>query len=86
MTSSCAIRRRLAAEFASAARLYAESAVRLATSEEPGIDYTSLQTLEAQGRAEFAFKAFTEHVASHQCGEDTQNGQGNLNAQEQRAP
>ena len=86
MTSSCAIRRRLAAEFASAARLYAESAVRLATSEEPGIDYTSLQTLEAQGRAEFAFKAFTEHVASHQCEEDTQNGQGNLNAQEQKAP
>jgi hypothetical protein len=68
---SCAARRRLAAEFASAARLYAESAVRLATSDEPGIDYTSLcQTLEAQNCLEVAFRVFMEHVASHPCGEN----------------
>ena len=76
MTSSCAVRRGLAADFASAARLFAESAVLLATSGKSGIDYTSLcdQTIEAQGSAEVAFRAFKEHVASHQCGEATQNG------------
>src|SRR5215472_7606856 len=78
MTSSCALTRRLAAEFACTARLYAESGVRLATSGKSGIDYTRecAQTLEAHGRSEIAFRAFTEHVASHQCGEVTQNGQG----------
>ena len=59
-----------------AARLFAESAVLLATSGKSGIDYTSLcdQTIEAQGSAEVAFRAFKEHVVSHQCGEATQNG------------
>ena len=88
MTSSCAVRRGLAAEFACAARLFAESAVLLATSGKSGTDYTSLcdQTSEAQGSAEAAFRALTEHVASHQCGEATQNGQVHLYAQEQNAP
>src|SRR5215472_12655621 len=87
MTSSCAIRRRLAAEFSCAARLYAESAVHLATSGKSGIDYTRecARTLEAHGRSEVAFRAFAEHVTSHHCGEVTQNGQGHLYAQEQRS-
>ena len=57
MTSSCAVRRELAAKFACAARLFAESAVLLATSGKSGIDYTSLcdQTIEAQGSGEVAF-------------------------------
>ena len=78
MTSSCAARRRLAEEFAFATRLYAESAVRLATSGKSGTNFTRLrdQTIDAQGRSEVAFRAFTEHVASHQCGEATQNGPG----------
>ena len=78
MTSSCAVRRRLAEEFAFATRLYAESAVRLATSGKSGIDFTRVrdQTIKPQDRSEVAFRAFTEHVASHRCGEATQNGQG----------
>jgi hypothetical protein len=70
----------LAEKFALATRQYAESAVRLAISGKSGIDFTGLrdQTIKAQGRSEVAFRAFTEHVASHQCGEATQNGQGHL--------
>ena len=83
MTSSCAVRRRLAEKFALATRQYAESAVRLAISGKFGIDFTHLrdQTIKAQGRAEVAFRALTEHVASHQCGEATKNGQGHLHPQ-----
>jgi len=84
MRSSCAIRRKLAEEFAIAARLYAESAIRLASSGAYAIDYACLrdQTIEAQGRPETAFRGFNEHVASHQCGEATQNVNGHLNEQE----
>ena len=83
MTSSCAVRRRLAEKFALATRQYAESAVRLAISGKFGIDFTRLrdQTIKAQGRSEVAFRALSEHVASHQCGEATQNGQGHLHPQ-----
>ena len=83
MTSSCAVRRRLAEKFALATRQYAESAVGLAISGKSGIDFARLrdQTINAQGRAEVAFRALTEHVASHQCGEATQNGQGHLHPQ-----
>ena len=75
MTSSCAVRRKLAEKFAFATRHNAQSAIRLANSGKFGIDFTRLrdQTIKAQGRAEVAFRAFTEHVASHQCGEVTQN-------------
>jgi hypothetical protein len=67
----------LAAELAIAARQYAETAAGLATLGISGTDYTLLrdQTIEAQKRSEAAFKAFTEHVVSHQCGEVTQNAQ-----------
>ena len=83
MTSSCAVRRKLAEKFAFATRQNAQSAIRLANSGKFGIDFTRLrdQTIKAQGRAEVAFRAFTEHVASHQCGEATQNGQGHLHPQ-----
>ena len=81
----CTIGRKLAEEFALAARLYAESAVRLAFVGKSGIEYSSLrdQTIEAQGRSEAAFRAFNEHVSSHQyqCGEITRNGHGHLDAQ-----
>ena len=85
MRSSCAARRKLAEELATAARLYAESAIRLACSAKSAVDYACLrdQTIEAQGRSEVAFKGFNEHVASHQCGEATHNGNGRLNVQEQ---
>ena len=83
MASFCPIRRTLASQFAIAARQYAETAASLATLGESGIEYTRLcdQTLEAQARSEAALKAFTEHVASHQCGEVTQNGKEHLCAQ-----
>jgi hypothetical protein len=73
----------LAEKFALATRQYAESAVRLAISGKSGIDFTGLrdQTIKAQGRSEVAFRALSEHVASHQCGEATQNGQGHLHPQ-----
>ena len=80
MTSSCAVRPRFAEKSALATRQNADSAVRLAISGKSGIDFTRLrdQTIKAQGRAEVAFRAFTKHVASHQCGEARQNGQGHL--------
>ena len=85
MRSSCAIRRKLAEEFATATRLYAESAIRLACSGKSAVDYACLrdQTIEAQGRSEVAFKGFNEHIASHQCGETMHNGDGRLNVQEE---
>ena len=84
MTSSCAVRQRLAERFAFSTRLYAESAVRLATSGKAGIDFARLrdQTIEAHRRSEVAFMAFREHVASHQCGEATQTTTGHLHAQD----
>jgi len=67
----------LAEQFAVAARLYAESAVRLATSGESGIDFNRLsdQTIEAQDRSEAAFRAFKGHVAWHECGETLEGAQ-----------
>jgi hypothetical protein len=85
MTSSCNVRNRLAEKFAVAARLYAESAVCLATSGKSGHDFTRLskQTIEAQSHSEVAFKALMEHVASHPCGVPTQTANGHLNVQEE---
>jgi hypothetical protein len=70
----------LAEKFALATRQYAESAVCLAISGKFGIDFTRLreQTIKAQGRSEVAFRALSEHVASHEA---TQNGQGHLHPQ-----
>ena len=84
MRSNCATRRKLAEQFAHAARVYAETAVRLATLGTSGTDYIGLRgdTEEAHRRSETAFTAFSEHVASHECGEAALNGHGHLNAQE----
>jgi hypothetical protein len=84
MRSSCAVRRKLAEEFATAARLYAESAIRLACSGESGVDYAYQrdQTIKAQGQSEVAFRSFNEHVASHRCAEITPNGHGHSVEQE----
>jgi hypothetical protein len=78
----------LASRFAIAARQYADTAAGLATLGASGIDYTRLrdQTIEGQAQAEAAFKAFTEHVESHQCGDATQNGHEHQCEQEQHAP
>ena len=85
MTSACNVKRTLAEKFAVAVRLYAESAVCLAISGKSGMDFIRLskQTIEAQSLSEAAFRAFMEHVASHQCAGTTQDGAGSLNAKEQ---
>ena len=64
----CEIRRKLAEEFATAARLYGESVVELASSISNG-DYARLckKTQEAQDRSEAASVAFEEHVDLHRC-------------------
>src|SRR5215469_12208940 len=76
MTSSYAIRRKLAEKLAVTTRLYAECAVRLATSKESGIDFVRLskQTIEAQSLSEAACRAFMDHVGSHDCDDVAQNG------------
>jgi hypothetical protein len=60
----------LGAEFATAARLYAEAATSLARFDHSESEYVLLldQTVQAQDRSEAAFRAFKEHVASHECG------------------
>jgi hypothetical protein len=75
----------LASQFAIAARQFAETATDLATLGKSGADYTRLReaAIEAQARSDAAFTLFTEHVASHHCGEDAQDGQENLRAEEQ---
>jgi len=85
MTSSCAIRRRLAERLAVATRLYAESAVCLATSGKSSIDFIRLskETIEAQSLAEAACRAFMDHVGSHQCGDAMPNGNVHLHLQQQ---
>ena len=60
----------LASQFAIAARQYADTASELATLGKSGPDYTRLRelTIQAQTQTEAAFRAFTGHVTSHQCG------------------
>ena len=77
MTPYCEIRRTLAEQFATTARLYAEIAVNLACSGTFGTDYDGLcgKTIEARERSDAAFRALTEHVALHQCGTTAQSEQ-----------
>ena len=67
--SFCVIRKSLGVQFATAARLYAEAATSLAL-DHSEIEYALLldQTVQAQDLTETAFRAFKEHVASHECG------------------
>jgi hypothetical protein len=86
--TSCPVRRKLASQFAIAARKYAENAAGLATLGTSDFDYIRLrdETTAAQAHSEAAFKAFTEHVDSHQCGEVTLNGREYLSGQWEPAP
>jgi hypothetical protein len=78
----------LAEKLAVTTRLYAECAVCLATSGKSGADFIRLskQTIEAQRLSEAACRAFMDHVASDQCGEVMQNGNGHLHVSEQQVP
>jgi len=69
MTPCCLTRQTLAEQFALAARLYAESAVKLTSLGKSEVDYIRLRddTIEAQRHSEAAFRAFIQHVASHRC-------------------
>jgi hypothetical protein len=64
----CAIRLKLAEEFATAARLYGECVAYLASSISSG-DYVRLckRTQEARDRSDAASIAFEEHVEFHRC-------------------
>jgi hypothetical protein len=66
---SCEVRRKLAEEFSTAARLYAEIVVNLAVSGITQADYTRLRKAaeEAQNRSQAASAAFEEHVDLHRC-------------------
>jgi hypothetical protein len=73
----CEIRRKLAEEFATAARLYGERVVSLASNISKR-DYVRLCKMahEAQDRSEAAFRAFEEHLKLHRCydgGTDVRN-------------
>ena len=63
------MRRKLAAEFATAARLYQEAAVSLASQSISHDEYVRLRKLaqEGQNRSEAAFISFEEHVDLHRC-------------------
>ena len=64
----CEIRRKLAEEFATAARLYGERVVSL-VSITSNNEYVRMSKIahEAQDRSEAAFIAFEEHLKSHRC-------------------
>jgi hypothetical protein len=69
MASCCEVRRRLAEEFSTAARLYAEIVANLSTSGIAKDDWDRLCATvnEAHKRSETAFVAFDEHLDLHQC-------------------
>jgi hypothetical protein len=62
----CHIRRKLAGEYATYARLFAEAVV-LVTTGTVDIERLKAATREAQERVEAARVAFEEHMASHGC-------------------
>jgi hypothetical protein len=71
MDASCELRRQLAEQFATAARLYAETVVLLTRNPmKSEQDYNRLleERKMAHNRSEAAAVAFEAHVASHQCG------------------
>ena len=65
----CTLRRELASEFATSARLYAEAVAILTSGLNYGLDFENLRLAmrRAQERAEEARVAFEEHVARHAC-------------------
>jgi hypothetical protein len=67
----CSMRQKLAQEFATAARLYAEAVALVTGSDTMANDpYIRLRNAAraAQDRAETARIAFEEHLDSHRCG------------------
>ena len=70
--TSCNDRRRLAEQFALAAREYSEAVARLVQHEGPpsNAEYSTLRSvmIEVQERCESAGVAFEQHVATHGCG------------------
>lgn len=69
-THCCEIRRKLADQFATAARLYAEAVVAFTSPPTISLDeYKRLRKAaeEARKRAETIEVAYEEHVASHRC-------------------
>jgi hypothetical protein len=70
--ASCNDRRRLAEQFALAAREYSEAVARLVQHEglPSNAEYTTLRSvmIEVQKRCESAGAAFEQHVATHGCG------------------
>jgi len=70
-SSSCNDRRRLAEQFALAAREYSEAVTRLVQHEGPPAqaEYRALRSvvIEAQERCESARGQFEQHIATHGC-------------------
>jgi hypothetical protein len=70
--TSCNDRRRLAEQFALAAREYSEAVARLVQHEGPpsNAEYSTLRSvmIQVQERCENAGVAFEQHVATHGCG------------------
>ena len=69
VSTCCGVRRDLANDFATCARLYAEAVVILTSGITSGSDFEELRVAarRAQERAEEARVAFEEHVAGHGC-------------------
>jgi hypothetical protein len=71
----CNDRRRLAEQFAVAAREYSEAVTRLVLHEGPPThaEFSTLRSVltEAQERCESAGVEFEQHVATHDCGVST---------------
>jgi len=69
MKYCCEVRQKLAEEFSTAARLYAEAVVILATVGMSEARYSHLCRVaeQAQNRAEVASAAFKEHIQQHRC-------------------
>ena len=70
----CDLRRKLAEDFATAARLYAQTVVELAVG--GGVSQRQYMRLcklteDAQKRSELAFVAYEEHIDWHRCWADT---------------
>ena len=71
MGRCCEVRRRLAEEYATAARVYAEAVVMLTRNQANShIDYSRLREAaeKARERSEATRVAFEEHIDLHQCG------------------
>ena len=77
-------RRRLAEQFALAAREYSEAVARLVLYEGPPThaEYSTLRSImiEAQERCESARVEFEQHVATHSCDVFTKKSHANVTA------